>query len=105
MISNSIFFLFTCYGMTQILVFGTIFNKIRPKHIFFNCPMCVGFHVGIVVYFLFLVSGIDLFPNKYIAWFLCACASSGTSYFLCQLVDDDGLRVGKERKREKNDGA
>ena len=43
-------FILCAYGLTQILVYGKIFSKIRPKQgklgELANCPMCMGFHVG-----------------------------------------------------------
>ena len=47
-------FILCAYGLTQIVVYGKIFNKIRPTKgragELFRCPMCMGFHVG---WFLF----------------------------------------------------
>ena len=47
------YFILAAYGLTQILVYGSIFNKVRPPrqwlHGFgklFHCPMCMGFWVG-----------------------------------------------------------
>jgi len=36
-------FILACYGLTNILTYGKIFDKIRPKEHFFHCSMCVGF--------------------------------------------------------------
>lgn len=81
-----IYFILACYGMTMILVYGSIFNKIRPKAGFlgklFSCTMCTGFWVGVFNSLL-----IDMPFNIFIA----GCISSGTSYFLSKLVDDDGI--------------
>ena len=68
----------------MILVYGSIFNAIRPKHHFFKCPMCMGFWVGIFNWFL-----LDLSFNAFVA----GCISSGTSYFISRLVDDDGILI------------
>jgi len=42
-------FILIAYGLTQILVYGEIFNRLRPKKGrlkgFATCPMCIGFHV------------------------------------------------------------
>lgn len=70
--------------MTMILVYGKIFETIRPKQHFFHCPMCMGFWVGLVVWMLL---EIDIHP------ILAACISSGSSYFLSRLVDDDGILI------------
>lgn len=57
MISNIIFFILGCYGITHIIVCGKIFNKFRKylkkksKFMFnlFNCMMCLSFWVGVIV--------------------------------------------------------
>jgi len=96
-----ILFILSCYGCTQILVFGSIFDKIRPKSIkFFYCPMCIGFHVGWIFYLLFYFSNIRLFSNFFIGCFIYACISSGTSYFLCNIIGDYGIQLYHKNKKE-----
>ena len=75
-------FILACYGMTMILVYGKIFNKIRPKYHMFHCAMCMGFWVGVFNSFLLSL------PFNF---FIAGCISSGTSYFLSRLVDDEGI--------------
>lgn len=90
-------FILVAYGMTLILVYGSIFNKVRPKHHFFHCPMCVGFWTGV---FLFLVSPLtELFSFAYhpVNLLLLGCLSSGTSYILSMLFDDFGLKLFSKR--------
>ena len=77
-------FVLACYGMTMILVYGKIFDSIRPEYHFFHCTMCTGFYVGIFNWFL-----LDLPFNFFIA----GCISSGTSYLLSRIVDDDGIAI------------
>lgn len=90
---NLILFILACYGITQIIVYGKIFAKIRKKinNEFLECPMCIGFHVGYIVYVLFYFSGISLFPNLWIGIFIFASISSATSCFLCNLITDEGI--------------
>ena len=52
-----IYFILAAYGLTQILIFGSIFNKIRPPKSWLNgfgklfyCPMCMGFWVGVFLF-------------------------------------------------------
>jgi len=88
-----LYFIFSAYGLTQLLIYGTIFNKIRPKNKFFHCPMCLGFHIGYILYFIFRLNNIILFEDFISGAFLCGCISSGTSYILCRLFDDEGLKI------------
>ena len=101
-----IWFVLASYGLTQILVYGKIFNNYRPnKEDFmgwgelFHCPMCMGFWVGL---FLFLINGFtELFTCEYslINAFLCGCISAGTSYILSMLVDDFGFKHGAKNDK------
>jgi len=88
-----IYFVLCSFGLTSILVYGKIFNRIRPKHCFFHCPACMGFWVGV---FLFCVNGYtELFTFDYnlINALLLGWLSSGTSYVLSTMFDDNGLKV------------
>jgi hypothetical protein len=84
-------FILASYGMTMILVYGSIFRKIRPSHEFFHCPLCVGFWVGVWNWVMLPVAF-----NVFVA----GCISAGTSYFLCSLMDDEGLAVKVKDKHE-----
>ena len=95
-----IYFILCSYGLTQILVFGSIFNSIRPSKDWFrgfgklfHCPMCMGFWVGV---FLFGINGLtELFNFDYNVAnaFLLGCLSSGTSYLISALVNDFGFKI------------
>jgi len=90
-------FVLCCYGLTQILVYGSIFNAIRPpkKYFggFFHCPMCIGFHVGWVILMLFKYSSFLYLDPEITDYFIMSCLSSGTSYALCMLFTDDGFNL------------
>jgi hypothetical protein len=92
MLESLVLFILCCYGLTSILVYGKIFNKIRPKYGFFHCTMCMGFHVGWIIYILFYYS--NFFSSlDFINLFIFSCISSGTSYLMSNLVDDEGIRI------------
>jgi len=88
-------FILACFGLTQILVYATIFDCIRPKQgllgELFKCPMCMGFHVGWFIGLLSSVSTIINIQFNIIDLFLLACISSGTSYVFCTLFSDFGI--------------
>ena len=87
-----IYFILCSYGLTQLLIYGHIFDKIRPDKRFFKCSMCMGFWVGV---FLYSINGYtDLFSFEYnwINPLLLGCLSSGTSYILDMVVGDKGIR-------------
>ncbi len=97
-------YILACYGLTQILVYGTIFDGIRPKQglwgELFKCPMCVGFHVGWLFALLFSISNLFNVQTNIIDIFILACLSSGTSYVFCTLFTDFGINF-KINKSEK----
>lgn len=90
---NLLFFILICYGLTQILVYGKILDQIRPKHHFFHCPMCVGFHVGWIVCLLSYHTNIINFNINFVTAVLLGFLSSGTSYVLIMLFGDNGLNI------------
>jgi len=88
-----LYFILCSFGLTSIIVYGKIFDRIRPKYCFFHCPACMGFWVGV---FLFCVNGYtELFTFDYnlINALLLGWLSSGTSYVLSTLFNDNGLKV------------
>ena len=88
-----LYFILCSFGLTSILVYGKVFDHVRPKHCFFHCPACMGFWVGV---FLFCVNGYtELFTFDYnlINALLLGWLSSGTSYVLSTMFDDNGLKV------------
>jgi len=97
-----IYFILICYGLTQIICYGKIFDEIRPSKesfwglgLLFHCSMCMGFHVGYTVYLFSLFSELFTFRFSLIDMFFMSCVSSGTSYILDKLFDDDGIRIKK----------
>ena len=90
-------FALSAYGMTQILVYGSIFNRIRPTKgklgELFHCPMCLGFWVGL---FLWAVNNqTELFNYDYnpLTGLFLGSLSSGTSYAMNMLFGDCGLKI------------
>lgn len=83
-----IIFILACYGATMITVYGKIFDKIRPKKGFlgdlFKCTMCTGFWIGI---FISIILKTDF------NFFIAALISSGTSYILSNIFDDEGIAI------------
>ena len=96
------YFILACFGLTNILVYGSILNCIRPKQglwgDLFKCPMCMGFHVGWFVALLMNLSNLINVSTNIVDTFLLACLSSGTSYVFCSLFSDFGInfKINKE---------
>jgi hypothetical protein len=95
-----IYFILASWGMTQIIVYSSIFETTRHfiaeksdwLGALIHCPMCTGFWVGV---FLFGINGMtELFNFEYnIANLLIlGCVSSATSYALNVVISDNGIK-------------
>ena len=90
---NLLYFVLCAFGLTQILVYSRILEKIRPSHHFFHCSMCVGFHVGWFLWAINKYTELFTFDYSIATAFLLACISSGTSYMLSMIINDFGIRI------------
>jgi hypothetical protein len=86
-------FILAAFGLTQILVYGGIFDPIRPKYKFFHCTMCVGFWVGAMLFGLSPYVTLFSFDYNVATGFVLSCVASGTSYILDKLFSDNGLKI------------
>lgn len=95
-----IFFILISYGLTQILCYGKIFDRIRPKSGFFgelfSCSMCTGFHVGWFLWLLNPLTNLYNFDSSITTAFLLSCLSSGTSYLIDKTISDEGIKISRE---------
>ena len=94
-----IYFILCAYGMTQILVYGSIFNNIRPSKQsykglgeLFHCPMCMGFSVGAFLWSINGFTELFNFEYKFINLLLLGSLSSGSSYVLNMIFGDNGVK-------------
>ena len=89
-------FILCAYGLTQIVVYGKVLNKVRPTKgnlgALFKCPMCVGFHVGWILMLLSPFTELFSFDVSVVNFFILGCLSSGTSYILNMLFGDEGIK-------------
>ena len=89
-------FILCAYGLTQILVYGKIFSRLRPKKgklgELANCSMCMGFHVGWVLMLLSPFTELFNFDVSAANFLLLSCLSSGTSYVLNMIFGDEGIK-------------
>ena len=90
-------FILGAYGLTQILVYGSILKPIRPTKgklgELFHCPMCMGFWVGFFLCVISPFTPLFTFEPNFVTPILLGCLSSGTSYILCQVFDDEGIKI------------
>lgn len=97
-------FVLASYGLTLILLYGSIFNSVRPKNgkaaELFKCPLCMGFWTGIFILFISQWSELFTYELNCANILILGWLSSGTSYFLDMIVDDHGFKIVR---RIKND--
>ena len=90
-----IYFVLIAYGLTQILVYGKIFDRWRPKsgqlRKLLECPMCMGFHVGWFLMLLSPFTELFSFDVTVANFFLLGWLSSGTSYIM-NMFGDEGIK-------------
>ena len=94
-----LYFILAAYGLTQILVYGSIFNGWRPTEgklgELFRCPMCMGFWVGALLMFLSPFTELFSFDVSVDNFLILGCISSGTSYILNMTFGDEGIKLFK----------
>lgn len=92
-----IYFVLCAYGLTQILVYGEIFESVRPTEGFlgklFRCCMCTGFWVGVFLFGINNLTELFSFDYNLANALLLGCLSSGTSYIFNMLFGDHGLKI------------
>jgi len=92
-----LYFILCSYGLTQILVYGSIFNSIRPTKgklgELFRCSMCVGFWVGVFLFGINDFTELFNFDYNLANAFILGWLSSGASYILCAIFDDHGIKL------------
>ena len=95
-----LYFVLAAYGMTQIIILGSLFNKVRPSKSWlkgfgklFHCPMCMGFWVGVFLFGINSYTELFTFEHNLANAFVLGCLSSGTSYLLSVLVNDFGFKI------------
>ena len=94
-----IWFCLISFGLTQILVYGKIFEPIRPKEGWFgqlfSCPMCTGFWTGLFLWFVKDYTQLFIFDDSFVTALLLGCASSAAAYLGSMFIGDDGIKMEK----------
>tara|TARA_B100000927_G_scaffold262348_1_gene233187 strand:+ start:7876 stop:8193 length:318 start_codon:yes stop_codon:yes gene_type:complete len=94
---NFIWFCLISYGLTQILVYGKIFDPIRPESgklgQLLKCPMCTGFWVGLFLWFVKDYTQLFNFDDSFITALLLGCASSAASFLGSMFMSDEGVNL------------
>jgi len=83
--------------MTYILIYGSIFNSIRPTQgkmgELFRCPLCLGFWVGVFLWSINHFTELFTYDYSLINALLLGSLSAGSSYFLSMILNDFGLKL------------
>ena len=94
-----IWFCLISYGLTQILVYGKIFDPIRPTTgklgQLLECPMCTGFWVGLFLWSVKDYTQLINFDNSFVTALLLGFAGSASAYVGNMVFGDEGIKVEK----------
>ena len=94
-------FILCAYGLTQGIVYGSIFKKVRPTKgklgELFRCPLCTGFWTGVFLWSINWFTELFTYEYNLINGLLLGSLSAGTSYFLSVILDDFGLKFRNTR--------
>ncbi len=92
-----LYFILAASGLTQILVYGSIFDAIRPLNgklgELFHCSLCMGFWSGAFLFGINKFTELFTFDYNIANLLILSCLSSGTSYILNELFGDCGLKI------------
>ena len=98
---NLLWFCLAAYGITQIIVYGSIFNSIRPPKTWlkglgelFHCPMCMGFWVGLFLFGINRYTELFTFEYTFANALICGGIASAAAYMLNMVFSDDGIQIG-----------
>ena len=99
-LSELLLFGIAAAGITSIGVYGSIFNKIRPKKEFlkgfgelFHCPMCLGFWVGAFLCGLNDYTELFNIKHTFVNYLMCGGIGSAFSYVFAVTFGDHGFKV------------
>lgn len=92
-------FILVAHGLTQILCYGKILDKWRPKEGFFadllKCSMCTGFWVGVFLGVFDPFTELFSLATNFVDILFLGFVSSGTSYILDKTMSDEGIQIKK----------
>lgn len=96
-----VWFCLAAYGITQIIVYGSIFNSIRPTKTWlkgfgelFHCPMCMGFWVGLFLFGINRHTELFTFEYTFANAIVCGAVGSAAAYVMNMVFSDDGIQIG-----------
>ena len=99
-LSELLLFGIAAAGITSIGVYGSIFNKIRPKKEslkgfgeLFHCPMCLGFWVGAFLCGLNDYTELFNIKHTFVNYLMCGGIGSAFSYVFAVVFGDHGLKI------------
>lgn len=92
-----LYFSLAAAGLTQILVYGKILDKIRPTQGWMgkllSCPMCTGFWSGIFLWSLNDYTELFTFDVSLVTALCMGCIGSLVSYIFSVTFSDFGINI------------
>ena len=98
---NLLHFVLCAYGLTMIVVYGSIFERFRQLMDkagvygkLYRCPLCFGFWAGVFLWSINPFTELFTFDYSLVNFLICGWLSSGTSYIFNVLFCDNGFQIG-----------
>tara|TARA_B100000212_G_scaffold333424_1_gene302873 strand:+ start:92 stop:388 length:297 start_codon:yes stop_codon:yes gene_type:complete len=92
-----LYFSLAAAGLTQILVYGKIFDKIRPTQGWMgqllSCPMCTGFWSGLFLWSVSPWTELFTFDISLVTAMSMGCIGSLVSYIFGVTFSDFGINI------------
>ena len=92
-------FCLTTIGLCQIIMYGKIFDAIRPKWQMLKCALCTGFWIGATVFAMMSYAGFKLCDDFIVGLFLFGWLSSAINYAYDAVIGDFGLKIDKGNQK------
>ena len=111
-----LYFILSVYGICGLLVTinyryvtkltrdsnGRFAKKYFKGFKVFECPFCLGFWVGLILFMLNSFTNLFTFEVNFLNTILVPFISAGTTYVLGTVIDDGGIRIDNNCKNCKN---
>ena len=92
-----IYFILSTYGL-YLLISIINYRYIKKDYRVLNCPYCLGFWIGLVLFLLNGCTDLFTFDVTIFNTLLIAFIGGASTYILGVIVDDNGIKIDKTKE-------
>tara|TARA_Y100000296_G_C5096460_1_gene217628 strand:+ start:372 stop:659 length:288 start_codon:yes stop_codon:yes gene_type:complete len=92
-----IYFILSTYGISGLISILN-FRYIKKDWKILNCPYCLGFWVGLILFMSNSYTDLFNFNITILNALLISCIGGASTYILGVTIDDDGIKINKTKK-------